>query len=139
MQIYTDFGRGFNEEDSFFIDNLYDSKGYMEFAVPLESRTLRLRIDPMMDYCMTEIHEIILNSEPVDIKNNKRLQVNGKKINGDNSVTAVFYSDDPGIVIETKDLIRQSGNLLKVKLTTRKIPADMVNALSKELSKKIRL
>ena len=139
LQIYTDFGRGFNEEDSFFIDNLYDSKGYMEFAVPLESRTLRLRIDPMMDYCMTEIHEIILNSEPVDIKNNKRLQVNGKKINGDNSVTAVFYSDDPGIVIETKDLIRQSGNLLKVKLTTRKIPADMVNALSKELSKKIRL
>ena len=139
LQIYTDFGRGFNEEDSFFIDNLYDSKGYMEFAVPLESRTLRLRIDPMMDYCMTEIHEIILNGEPVDIKNNKRLYVNGKKLNGEHSVTAVFYSDDPGIVVETKDLIRQSGNLLKVKITTKKIPADMVNALSKELSKKIRL
>ncbi len=139
VQIYTDAGTGFTEEASFFVDESYDSEGYIEFSVPIESAAKKLRIDPYMDYCMTEIHEIALNGEVLDITDNKRVYINGKKIPSEDGVMAVFYYNDPNIVVEVNDKVRSTGNLLRVRMTTGELPVNMVKSLKKELQKKIRL
>lgn len=139
VQIYTDLGRGFNEDDSFFIDSVYDKNGYMEFAIPLESNTFGVRIDPMMEYCMTTLQEVSLNGKALDLADKRRLAVNGRKIVNDGTVTVVFATDDPNMSILTRDVIRSSGNLFRVKMTTTVIPKQMAESLNSELSKKIRL
>ncbi|MCR4650544.1 MAG: class I SAM-dependent methyltransferase [Lachnospiraceae bacterium] len=139
VQIYTDTGRGFNEDDSYFVDALYDSNGYIDFHTSLESGTVNVRIDPCMEYCMTEILEISLNGELLDLKDNKRVYVNGKKVTNGNSVTAVFYYDDPNIVVKTKDIIRSTGNRLRVRMITRNCTESMIRSLQNELGKLIRL
>lgn len=138
VQIYTDMGNGFNEDDSFFVEEKYDWDNHIEFTVSIDSKAKKVRIDPLMDYCMTEITEISLNGEVIDLKDNKRVYINGKKLDGGDSVTAVFYYGDPNIVIEVKDKVRSTGNELRVIMNTTEIPVSMVKALRKELSKKIR-
>lgn len=138
VQIYTDCGAGFNEDDSFFVDEKYDWDKHIEFTVSIDSKAKKVRIDPLMDYCMTEIIEISLNGEVLNLKDNKRVYINGKKLDGGDSVTAVFFYGDPNIVVEVKDKVRSTGNELRVVMTTTELPSSMVKALRKELSKKIR-
>ncbi|MBP9995731.1 MAG: class I SAM-dependent methyltransferase [Lachnospiraceae bacterium] len=138
VQIYEDYGRGFNEDDSFFVDEVYNADNYIEFSVPIDSKACKVRIDPFMDYCMTEVHEIALNGEVLDIHDNKRVYVNGKKLQSENGVNCVFYYNDPNIVVEVKDKVRSTGNLLRVRMTTGELPGNMVKSLKNELQKKIR-
>lgn len=138
VQIYQDFGQGFSEDNSFFVEESYDWDDNIEFSVPIDSKAVKLRIDPYMDYCMTEIHEITLNGEVLDLNDNKRIYINGKKLPSDDGVTAVFYYNDPNIVVEVKDKVRSTGNLLRVRMSTTKMPVSMVKALKKELAKKFR-
>ena len=142
VQIYTDYGSGFSEDNSFFIDEVYDWNGEIEFTVQIDSKACRLRIDPYMDYCMTEIKEISLNDEVLNLTDNKRVYVNGRKLASGNTgggVTAVFYYNDPNIVIEVKDKVRSTGNKLHVRMKTTETGAEITEALKKELSKRIRL
>lgn len=139
VQIYEDKGAGFNENDSFFVEDRYDWDGYIEFSVPVDSKTSKVRIDPYMDYCMSEIKEISLNGEVLNLADNKRVYLNGKKLVSEEGVMAMFYYDDPNIVVEVKDKVRSTGNTLRVRMTTTEMPGTMVRALKKELMKKIRL
>lgn len=138
VQIYTDMGSGFSEDESFFVEERYDWDNHIEFTASIDSKAVKVRIDPLMDYCMTEIVEISLNGEIINLKDNKRVYINGKKLDGGDTVTAVFYYGDPNIVIEVKDKVRSTGNELRVIMNTTEIPVSMVKALRKELSKKIR-
>ncbi len=117
VQIYTDTGAGFNEDQSFFVEEKYDWDDHIEFTVSIDSKANKVRIDPLMDYCMCEISEISINGELLDLKDNKRIYINGKKLDGGDSVTAVFYYGDPNIVIELKDKVRSTGNELRVIMT----------------------
>ncbi|MCR5398512.1 MAG: class I SAM-dependent methyltransferase [Lachnospiraceae bacterium] len=138
VQIYVDTGAGFNEEESYFTDESYDSRGDIDFNLTLDSNTVKLRIDPMMDYCMTEIHSLVLNGEPLKLTDNKRVYINGKKTGTDSGVLAIFYYDDPCIVIELKDKVRSTGNELHVSMTTTKLTESMTQLLKSEVSKRIR-
>ena len=139
IQIYVDYGNGFSEDNAFFVDEKYDWNNHVEFSVSIDSKAKKLRIDPYMDYCITDIQEISLNGEVFDLDDNKRIYVNGKKIAGEDGVTAVFYYDDPNIVVEVKDRVRSTGNVLHVRMTTTGVPGATVNALAKELKRRIRL
>lgn len=138
VQIYEDFGQGFSEEQSFFVEEKYNLDKYIEFSVPVDSRSKKVRIDPYMDYCMTEIHEIALNGEVLDLNDNKRIYLNGKKLESENGVLATFYYSDPNIVVEVADKVRSTGNLLRVRMTTTEVPENMIRALKKDLMKKFR-
>ena len=142
VQIYTDYGSGFSEDNSFFIDEVYDWNGEIEFTVQIDSKACRLRIDPYMDYCMTEIKEISLNDEVINLTDNKRVYVNGRKLasgKANSGVTAVFYYNDPNIVIEVRYKVRSTGNKLHVRMKTTETGAEITEALKKELSNRIRL
>ena len=138
VQIYIDSGKGFNEEESFFLDENYDSKGEIDFNLSLDSNTKKVRIDPMMDYCMSVIHSVVLNGEPLKLTDNKRIYVNGKKTGSESGILAIFYYDDPCIVIELKDKIRSTGNELHVSMNTVKINGNMTGLLKDEVSKRFR-
>ncbi len=138
IQIYTDTGAGFNEEESYFIRESYDSRGDVSFELDIPSKARKVRIDPMMDCCMTTLREVTLNGESFDLKDNKRIYINGKKLNSSEGVLLVFFYDDPCIVIELKDRVRSTGNTLKVNMNTSHIPVEMADALKNEISKRIR-
>lgn len=138
VQIYVDPGSGFSEENSFFVDEAYNDDGYIEFSVPIPSECVKLRIDPYMDYCMTELHEIALNGEVLDLNDNKRIYLNGKKLESEDGVLAVFYYNDPNVEVVVRDKVRSTGNLLRVRMTTSELPMHMIKAVKKELQKKIR-
>ncbi len=138
VQVYTDEGAGFNEDSSYFLEEKYDAGGYLEVSIPLDGKTKKLRIDPYMDYCITEIHEISFNGELLDLNDNKRIYINGKKLRSEDGVSAVFYYSDPNIVVELGDKVRSTGNLLRVRMTTTTVPENIIRSIKKELMKKIR-
>ncbi len=138
IQIYTDTGAGFNEEESYFINESYDSKGDVTFELDIPSKARKVRIDPMMDNCMTTLREVTLNGESFELKDNKRIYINGRKLNSKEGVLLLFFYDDPCIVIEVKDRVRSTGNTLKINMNTTPIPAAMTEALKDEVSKRFR-
>lgn len=138
VQIYTDTGRGFNEDESYFISESYDRSGNISFDISVESKAVRVRIDPVMDHCMTTLKAVSLNGEDLDLSDNKRIYVNGRKIPADNGVLLIFYYDDPCIVIEVKDKVRSTGNNMHIEMNTAIVPGEMISALKKEVSKRFR-
>ncbi len=138
VQVYVDTGSGFNEDESYFVEENYDANGQIDFVLNPDSKTLRLRIDPLNDYCMTAIHSVVLNGEPLKLDDNKRIYINGKKTGTDKDVLAIFYYDDPNIVIELKDKIRSTGNELKISMTTVRIDRKVMSLLKAEVSRTFR-
>lgn len=140
VQIYTDTGKGFNEDESYFYDDNYDSDGYIEVKLSLDSDVHRLRIDPCMDYCIAMIDDITFNGSRISLSDRKRVIVNGRLISGgDDSATALFVNDDPCIEIFTKDIVRSTGNEVVLKMHVIHVPKGMSDALLLEVKKRFRL
>ena len=139
VQVYYDTGSGFNEEESYLIRDGYNIRGEAELDLEIPSNVLRLRIDPMMDWCMTELRAVALNGEALTLTDNKRIYLNGKKLTADDGVLMLFYYDDPCIVVELKDKVRSTGNSLHVSMVTASLPEGMIAALKREVSRRIRL
>ena len=141
VQIYSDLGEGFREEDSYFIDETYDEEGNIEFSVEIPSDVKKIRIDPYMTSCITHIDEVTFNEEPIALYSSRKVTVNGKKIEdtSDFSLTVVFESVDPGITFDITSIVRSTGNVMKFRMQTIAVPETMSQRLSKELKRKIRL
>ena len=90
---------------------------------------------------MTFIESVSFNGRLLDIKDNKRLYINGKKLKDSTTtgVTAVFFNDDPNIVIEVSDVVRSTGNTMEAIFKTSIIQKEMVENLSGNLKRMIRL
>ncbi len=138
VQVYFDTGAGFNEEESYFASERYDRFGNVELNISVPSKALRVRIDPIMSHCMTALRSVTLNNEIIDLNDNKRVYVNGKKLRADYGVLLIFYYDDPCIVIEVKDKVRSTGNDMHINMNTATIPGEMVESLKTEVSKRFR-
>ncbi|MCR4749160.1 MAG: class I SAM-dependent methyltransferase [Lachnospiraceae bacterium] len=141
IRIYLDHGAGFNEEDAYYLNETYDDAGHIKVTVEFPANTKRVRIDPCEDYALTFIESIVFNDRLLDIKDNKRLYINGKKLKDAalGGVTAVFFNNDPNIVIEVSDLVRSTGNKLEAYLDTCLIHEEMIENLSANLKRMIRL
>ncbi len=141
IRIYLDLGKGFNEEDAYYLEESYDSEGFVEFAIDFPSNTCKVRIDPAQDYAISYIDNISFNGRAIDIKDNKRVYINGKKLKDSASqgITAVFFNDDPNIVVEVSDMVRSTGNTMLVSMKTSLLKGEMVENLAGNLKRMIRL
>ena len=141
IRVYLDRGAGFNEEDAYYTSETYDKDGEVKVTIEFTANTKRVRIDPCEFYAITFIESIALNDRLLDIKDNKRLYINGKKLKDSNmsGVTAVFFNDDPNIVIEVSDQVRSTGNKLEAVFKTSLLQKEMVDNLSGNLKRMIRL
>ena len=141
IRVYLDHGAGFNEEDAYYTSETYDSEGEAHIVIQFPANTKRVRIDPCESYAMTFIESVSFNGKLLDIKDNKRLYINGKKLKDStiNGVTAVFFNDDPNIVVEVSDVVRSTGNTMEAVFKTSIIQKEMVDNLSGNLKRMIRL
>lgn len=133
IQIYEDTGRGFVEEQSFFLDETMSeqvhvtAEGVTELAVSISGGRSALRVDPCSDFCMIYIRGIMWNTTPISLKG-KQVQTNGFKI-GEN--VYVFPTTDPNITISLAGMPGQESNLLQMTMEVTRLPEETVNHIRK--------
>lgn len=141
IKVYYDLGAGFSEENAYYLGDEYDSEGRVELSIEVPSEVVKLRIDPLEDYCISYIDEMIFNGEPLDIRDNKRVYLNGRKLkkNAGNGITAVFYNDDPNLVIELKDKVRSTGNRLDIVMQSCPMKKSIIEDMENNMKRMIML
>lgn len=141
IRVYFDTGAGFNEQEAFYVSDEYDSEDYVELNFEVPVNVKKVRIDPCESYAISYIEDMAFNGTAIDIKDNKRVYINGKKLKDSNvsGITTVFFNNDPNIVVEISDMVRSTGNSMLVKMKTSLIKAEMVDNLSGNLKRMIRL
>ena len=133
IQIYEDTGRGFLEEQSFFLDESVGEQvhvtqeGATELAVMISGGRSALRVDPCNDFCLIYLGEIAWNGTPISWKG-KQIQTNGFKV-GDN--TYVFPTPDPNITISLAGIPQGESNLLQIVMEVTRLPEETVKHIKK--------
>ena len=132
VQIYEDTGRGFSEEQSFFLnedveEQLCITDETMEIKVVIPSGRSTLRIDPCNDFCLIYIRDIRWNGVPVPWKG-RQIQTNGFKI-GEN--TYVFATSDPNITVSLAGMPQEETNLLQMAMEVTKLSEETVKHIRK--------
>ncbi len=132
VQIYEDTGKGFNEEQSFFLDESSEQvsispTGSMELRVEISRGRSALRIDPCNDYCLICLQCIKWNGTSVPLRG-KQIQMNGFKV-GEN--TYVFPTKDPNITLSLLELGNEESNLLQVSMEVTRLPEETMKHMQK--------
>lgn len=141
IRVYFDTGAGFNEQEAFYLEDKYDRDEYVEASIEVPGNVQKVRIDPCESFALSYIEDIAFNGGAIDIKDNKRVYINGKKLKDSavSGITTVFFNEDPNIVIEVSDMVRSTGNTMLVKMKTSLIKREMVDNLAGNLKRMIRL
>ena len=131
VQVYTDEGNGYSEDDSFFPEEVYDDNNIIRLDLRVSDECRVLRVDPAFAPCIVTIKDALWNGKPisdsgVDIDIHP---VNGEWISDD---TFVFNSDDPNIEfgLTSQKLNMQARNHLELTLLTTLIPRNAADAIA---------
>ena len=131
VQVYTDEGNGYSEDDSFFPEEVYDDNNTIRLDLRVSDECRILRVDPAFAPCIVTIKDALWNGKPisdsgVDIDIHP---VNGEWISDD---TFVFNSDDPNIEfgLTSQKLNMQARNHLELTLLTTLIPRNAADAIA---------
>ena len=131
VQVYTDEGNGYSEDDSFFPEEVYDDNNIIRLDLRVSDECRILRVDPAFAPCIVTIKDALWNGKPisdsgVDIDIHP---VNGEWISDD---TFVFNSDDPNIEfgLTSQKLNMQARNHLELTLLTTLIPRNAADAIA---------
>lgn len=133
IQIYEDTGRGFLEEQSFFLDEsvgeqvCVTQEGVTELEVVISGGRSALRVDPCSDFCLIYISKIAWNGTPIPWKG-RQIQTNGFKV-GEN--TYAFPTSDPNITISLAGIPQEEHNLLQMAMEVTKLPEETVKHIRK--------
>ncbi len=132
VQIYEDTGKGFREEQSFFLEENGEqvqrmADDSMELNVPVAGGRSALRIDPCSDYCIVSIKQLLWNGEAVAWKG-KQVQTNGTKAG---EQTYVFATKDPNITVSLLGRKNEQTNLLQVSMEVTRLPEETAKRMQK--------
>lgn len=132
IQIYEDTGRGFLEEQSFFLEEdgeqvLRTGEGTVELSVRIARGRSAVRIDPGSHTCVIYIKKIRWNGGEISLKG-KQIQMNGFKIGED---TYAFPTEDPNITLSLWGLPSEEENHLEAVMEVTAMPAETVKHLQK--------
>lgn len=117
IQIYFDYGYGFNENDSYKINIPISNDGKVNFEIPLTLKVEKVRIDPGNTQCIVNVNNLTGdNGKFYKLKFN----TNGKSVSEN---TILFSTIDPQIILND------------IEMATTKIEVDIeVKSISKEIS-----
>ena len=133
IQIYTDRGTGFSEEDSYYMPDVYQDECTIEAEIPFDGNVHALRIDPADRTCMVKVEELLLNGVKVPLTG-KSFLTNGKEIkNG----TFVFATEDPNMTIMVSSLPMQGTNKLFMKLKLSPLDTEIAGDVSESKKENI--
>lgn len=133
IQIYEDTGRGFQEEQSFFLEESAEEQvrvteeGITELDVVIARGRSALRIDPCSDFCLVHLQEIRWNGTQIALKG-KQIRNNGVRVGED---TYVFPTQDPNITVSLMGLQGEERNLLQVKMAVTRLPEETARHMQK--------
>lgn len=141
IKVYYDYGNGFSEDNAFYLKDEYDADGWVELEIEIPSNVVKFRLDPIEDYCVSYIESMYMNETAIDLKDNKRVYLNGKKLrkNASEGITVVFYNEDPNLVVEMKDIVRSTGNKLVIRMQSCPMKKSIIDDFETNLKRMISL
>ena len=116
-----DRGKGYCEEDSFFIRDAYAGEHRIRIAVKAGRDVRELRVDPAMDCCAVRIRKLLWNGKEMG-GGRKTVRANGKKT-GKGSY--VFATQDPNLYIKAGEMAETGENELELELEIVRLPQEM--------------
>lgn len=131
IQIYEDRGRGFSEENSYYLPDVYTDEYTVEAEITFDGNVTTLRIDPADKACIVKITELFLNGQKVPLSK-KILQTNGRAVRDG---TYVFATTDPNLVIQVSGLPRQGENILTINMKLSPLPVEMAEDVAGSIKK----
>ena len=105
VQVYFDTGNGYNEKESYFVDEPYQGEGMIAFSVEVKEDVKKLRIDPALCPCLVMLHDARVNG----VSNAhllKALTHNGKNGIGG---SILFTTSDPNMEWDMGKVRRKTG------------------------------
>ena len=137
VQVYEDSGKGFREEQSYFVEHALSHCDEMELTLQVPVGMKALRIDPCEEPCLIQIKRLWWNGEEQFL--DKQIETNGIKGKGaKNSYPEyVFATRDPNFTISLDKLVNsdKSQNELRVQLEIHKISLQLANTLTKSIKR----
>lgn len=132
IQVYLDYGKGFSEENSYYLPDIYADEHKIEAEIPFDGNVTALRIDPADRYCVVKIKELLVNGTAVPFTG-KALLTNGTALKKD---TYVFATTDPNITILVSQLPMQGENMLSVKIEIAPLSEELAMTMAEGNKKK---
>ncbi|MBR2122057.1 MAG: class I SAM-dependent methyltransferase [Lachnospiraceae bacterium] len=124
VQVYTDTGRGYSEEESFFVDAVYQGEGEITFTLKVPEDVKRLRIDPALCPCIVVLREARIGGKTTDVFR-RFLSCNGI-VHG---TSIVFATSDPAMEWDLKKIRKkekcQGAMDLRFTIMMSGIPSEM--------------
>lgn len=137
VQIYEDNGKGFSEEQSYFVEHALTHYDEMELNLQVPVGLKALRIDPCEEPCLIQIKRLWWNGEEQFL--DKQIVCNGSKGKGaKNSYPEyIFATRDPNFTVSLEKLTDsdKSQNDLKLQLEIHKISLQLANTLTKSIKR----
>lgn len=131
IQIYTDSGNGFSEEESYYLPDIYKEEHLIEAEIPFDGNVKALRIDPADRCCMVKVLELLVNGVTVPL-NKKYVTSNGVAMGKDGFV---FATSDPNMTIQLSDIPRRGENILSIKLEIAPLTASLAETMTERKQK----
>lgn len=126
IQIYTDTGMGFSEENSYYMPDVYEDACTIRAEISFDGNVHALRIDPADRACILKVEELLLNGVKVPLTG-KTFSTNGRTVkNG----TFVFPTADPNMTIRVSDLPMQGTNHLFVQMKLSPLAKEIAEDVS---------
>lgn len=135
VQVYLDKGKGYGEEDSYFVPDAYVAEDEIEIKIPVGNEIKGVRIDPAMESCIVKIQEFTFNGEAIPFHNKKVMNTNGRLAGN----TLVFSTTDPNMDLRLENFNKNRTNLVWLKIKIKRMNTEMCEDIEKELRRKIRL
>ncbi|MBR2037037.1 MAG: hypothetical protein IKA09_04845, partial [Lachnospiraceae bacterium] len=136
-QIYEDSGKGFREEQSYFVEHVLTHHDEMELTLKVAVGMKALRVDPCEEPCLVQIKRLWWNGEEQYL--DKQIEVNGiKGKGGKNSYPEyIFATKDPNFTLSLDKMQEGDGsfNELKLHLEIHKLSLQLANALTKSIKR----
>lgn len=139
VQIYEDRGKGFSEEESYFLQDAYVGEELVETEFTLDGNVRSVRIDPALCPCVCKVREFTFNGKPVSVSDKKRVGVNGRLLrpaegSGD-MPGVVFPTEDPNMTLHLEGFERNAEDVVTLKLEVVKLPADLAKDMAASVKK----
>lgn len=130
IQIYEDKGKGFSEENSYFIEKESRCGNTHEFSIKLKQDLINVRIDPCNKPCIVSVESVIADGKEL------LSELAGKGKNGSRSHNGIrltnnafFFTDtDPHFMWKVSGLAQKESEL-KIKMQIEYLSADSAGKL----------
>jgi hypothetical protein len=141
VQVYQDFGQGYREEDSYFVQDAYWSEKDVTCDIKVGSDVKMLRIDPALCSCILKVRKLTFNGKEIAWSRKKDFLINGrilKPAKEEPGLTMVFSTDDPNININLEQYEKNSENVVHAEFEMIRVPDYVAKDLENGAARYIR-